>query len=331
VQDQVQGSHVAQRPALKESGRFQVKQKKKNDPDDSQQCVPEQRQNKHQVEQKMSPREQQKQPIKETTSVDARQLGNKMGHHQHQIQADGKAANPRGQGLGQKSQERIESIFTDIFSGAENFNMTMQSSKTLETSKNKDGPPNGEYNSTGGKLTEGFFIGDNNNTTLSKTTQSISDQQLATIKAAAQQFMISPHIFQKKKESRFKFAHQVAHSVDPWQANQKIIEDDDEIQVPKKIQDLIERGIRTLSHSLSTVKSNVNDIKSTAAQEAQEERATGIKITTLNRMLQQEQNKEAEAQLLEIKELKERWYTKMELKMQERQGGQAPAGTNTAQ
>ena len=67
------------------------------------------------------------------------------------------------------------------------------------------------------------------------------------------------------------------------------------------------------------MKSNVNDIKSTAAQEAQEERATGIKITTLNRMLQQEQNKEAEAQLLEIKELKERWYTKMELKkMQER-------------
>jgi capsid protein len=143
--------------------------------------------------------------------------------------------------------------------------------------------------------------------------------------------MISPHIFQKKKESRFKFAHQVAHSVDPWQANQKIIEDEDEIQVPKKIQDLIERGIRTLSHSLSTVKSNVNDIKSTAAQEAQEERATGIKITTLNRMLQQEQNKEAEAQLLEIKELKERWYTKMELKMQERQGGQPPAGATTAQ
>lgn len=79
------------------------------------------------------------------------------------------------------------------------------------------------------------------------------------------------------------------------------------------------------------MKSNVNDIKSTAAQEAQEERATGIKITTLNRMLQQEQNKEAEAQLLEIKELKERWYTKMELKMQERQGGQPPAGTTTAQ
>jgi capsid protein len=64
-----------------------------------------------------------------------------------------------------------------------------------------------------------------------------------------------------------------------------MIDDDDEILVPKKIQDLIERGIRTLSNSISTVKSNVNDIKSTAAQEYQEELATGIKIQTLNKML----------------------------------------------
>jgi len=33
------------------------------------------------------------------------------------------------------------------------------------------------------------------------------------------------------------------------------IDDDEEIQVPKKIQDLIERGIRTVSNSISTVKS----------------------------------------------------------------------------
>jgi hypothetical protein len=46
--------------------------------------------------------------------------------------------------------------------------------------------------------------------TLSKT-PSISDQQLASLQAAAKQFMISPHLFTKKKESRFKFAH----SVDP--------------------------------------------------------------------------------------------------------------------
>ena len=44
-----------------------------------------------------------------------------------------------------------------------------------------------------------------------------------------------------------------------------MIDDDEEILVPKNIQDLIERGIRTLSNSISTVKSNVNDIQSTAA------------------------------------------------------------------
>jgi len=77
--------------------------------------------------------------------------------------------------------------------------------------------------------------------------------------------MINNHFFQKKKESRFKFAHQVAHSMDPLLANQKMIDDDDEILVPKNIQELIERGIRTLSNSISTVKSNVNDMKSTAA------------------------------------------------------------------
>lgn len=98
------------------------------------------------------------------------------------------------------------------------------------------------------------------------------------------------------------------------QANQKIVDDDDEILVPKKIQDLIERGIRTLSNSLSTVKSNINEIKSTAAQEQEEEMQTGIKIKVLNKMLEQEQNKMAESQLLEMKELKERWYTRMELK-----------------
>jgi hypothetical protein len=34
-----------------------------------------------------------------------------------------------------------------------------------------------------------------------------------------------------------------------------MFEDDDEIQVPKSIQDLIEKNIRTLSNSLSTAKS----------------------------------------------------------------------------
>lgn len=64
-----------------------------------------------------------------------------------------------------------------------------------------------------------------------------------------------------------------------------------------KIQDLIERGIRTLSNSQSIVRSNVyqSDKLSIAAQELQEELATGIKIKTLNKMLQQEDDKEAEA------------------------------------
>ena len=79
-------------------------------------------------------------------------------------------------------------------------------------------------------------------------TPSISDKQLAAVQAAAKQFMISPHIFQKKKESRFKFAH----SVDPLSKFEKEIDDGEEIEVPKSIQDLIERGIRTLSNSLST-------------------------------------------------------------------------------
>lgn len=66
-------------------------------------------------------------------------------------------------------------------------------------------------------------------------------------------------MFGRKKESRFKFAHSVVHhSVDPA----RMVEDEEEIEVPKKIQDLIERGIRTVSHSLS-VKSK-QDVKSTA-------------------------------------------------------------------
>jgi len=80
---------------------------------------------------------------------------------------------------------------------------------------------------------------------------------------------------------------------------------------------LIERGIRTLSNSLSTIKSNINDVKSTAAQEALEEEATGIKIQTLNKILEQHDqqliNEKNQLSLLDIKELRERWFTKKEL------------------
>ena len=95
--------------------------------------------------------------------------------------------------------------------------------------------------------------------------------------------MISPHLFKKKQESRFKFAH----SVDPLNCKNipKIAEDDEEIQVPKNIQELIMRGIRTVSNSLSNV--NKSSVKSTAAQEAQEEANGGIKINSLNKLLEQ--------------------------------------------
>ena len=55
--------------------------------------------------------------------------------------------------------------------------------------------------------------------------------------------------------------------------------------MPKNIQELIMRGIRTMSNSLSNV--NKSSVKSTAAQEAQEEAEGGIKIITLNRLLEQ--------------------------------------------
>ena len=51
-------------------------------------------------------------------------------------------------------------------------------------------------------------------------------------------------LFAKKQQSRFQFAH----SVDPIKT---AVDDWDEIEVPAKIQDLIERNIRTLSNSQS--------------------------------------------------------------------------------
>lgn len=62
-----------------------------------------------------------------------------------------------------------------------------------------------------------------------------------------------------------------------------------------------------MSNSLSNV--NKSSVKSTAAQEAQEEAEGGIKIITLNRLLEQ--------QPMELKELREIWYTKKELKDKE--------------
>ena len=71
-----------------------------------------------------------------------------------------------------------------------------------------------------------------------------------------------------------------------------------------------------MSNSLSHV--NSKSVKSTAAQEAQEEAETGIDREKLNQMLQQEQQKlmdeqGAQINLCDMKELRERWFTKSEL------------------
>jgi len=58
-------------------------------------------------------------------------------------------------------------------------------------------------------------------------------------------YIFSPMFLRKKQESRFQFAH----SVDPIKQS---ADDWDEIELPDKIQDLIDRNIRTLSNSQSS-------------------------------------------------------------------------------
>lgn len=93
--------------------------------------------------------------------------------------------------------------------------------------------------------------------------------------------------FKKKAESRFQFAH----SVDPIKSC-----DWDEIEVPAKIQDLIERNIRTLSNSISNKSENNN---------------SGY---ILNQM----------TNTLDLKELKERWLTKKEYFLLKNERNTAP-------
>jgi hypothetical protein len=75
--------------------------------------------------------------------------------------------------------------------------------------------------------------------TISKTPPHHDNQFMMQVAS----YILSPMFFRKKQESRFQFAH----SVDPI----KSVDDWDEIEVPAKIQDLIERNIRTLSNSMS--------------------------------------------------------------------------------
>ena len=94
--------------------------------------------------------------------------------------------------------------------------------------------------------------------------------------AAAMGYLLSPMLFKKKQESRFNFAH----SVDPIKSC-----DWDEIEVPAKIQDLIERNIRTLSNSISN---------------------KSIDHATSGAVLLQMSS------TLDMKEIKEKWLTKKE-------------------
>ena len=102
--------------------------------------------------------------------------------------------------------------------------------------------------------------------TISKTPPH-QDNQSNVLQQMASYFL-SPMFFKKKQESRFQFAH----SVDPIKQS-----DLEEIEVPAKIQDLIERNIRTLSNSIS----NKSDIEK-----------------------------------LDLKDMKEKWLTKIEIMMQ---------------
>ena len=169
--------------------------------------VKEQRLNKHQVQEKQEVRDTH--PITETMSADARRSGkNQIIAAVKNIESKLGAGVDVCQSVGQASHQDSMNI------GDINSNLVRQTIDSLNDKQNPDSGNNADHIYS--------------NTTLSKT-PSISGQQLLNIQAAAKQFMISPNIFKKQKESRFKFAH----SVDPFNAKnlQKQIDmfDGDEI------------------------------------------------------------------------------------------------------
>ena len=87
----------------------------------------------------------------------------------------------------------------------------------------------------------------------------------------------------------------------------KALEDDEEIQVPQNIQEMILRGIRTLSNSLSNIESSTIKSNSVNGDGAADR---GIKVITLNKLLE----KVNDPTPVELKELREKWYTNKELK-----------------
>lgn len=146
-----------------------------------------------------SPRDQQKLPITETTSADARTA----------IITKNLPKPIIPDAVSKKSyiDENIDSIFIGIggSTSSGNFNATIASTKTTNGDTIKINP------------FENYFVPAQIKSTTESCDKkdssflSMNDQQLA---AVSQLYMISPHIFQKKKESRFKFAH----SVDPLNA-----------------------------------------------------------------------------------------------------------------
>jgi hypothetical protein len=84
-------------------------------------------------------------------------------------------------------------------------------------------------------------------------------------------------------------------------------EDGEEIQVPKSIQDLIVRNIRTLSNSLSSKNQSAK-----AIQEAIESAHEEIKINSINKSMLNN------VTAADLKELRESWLTKAELRMLQR-------------
>ena len=99
-------------------------------------------------------------------------------------------------------------------------------------------------------------------------------------------------LFSKKKESRFQFAQ----SVDPIKSGFSGL-DWDEIEVPAKIQDLIERNIRTLSNNSSL-------------------QSKSLYVPQMKDDLLLER--------LDIKDMKEMWLTKKEMMQQTNSGDVSP-------
>lgn len=108
---------------------------------------------------------------------------------------------------------------------------------------------------------------------------------------AAAHYLLSPMLFKKKQQSRFQFAQ----SLDPMKTAVFSGLDWDEIEVPAKIQDLIERNIRTLSNNSLQQNKSATGLMSSPNVNAVAGGGT------------------APAERLDFKDMKEIWLTKKEM------------------